>query len=77
MRAYHSKYLLVCAALSLLPFTALQADAYDDLVQAAVDNPARLAASRDRDELRKPGEVIKFLGVQPGMTVLDLVCIGG
>ncbi|MDP6650533.1 MAG: hypothetical protein QGF90_00200 [Gammaproteobacteria bacterium] len=69
--------LLLFIALSILPFTAPQAQNYDALIQAAVDNPARLAASRERDPLRKPAEVIKFMGVQPGMTVLDMVAIGG
>jgi predicted methyltransferase len=64
-------------ALCVLPFTASLAAEYDDLIQAAVDNPARLEASSDRDALRKPAAVIKFMGVQPGMTVLDIVAIGG
>ena len=69
--------LLLFTALSILPFTAPQAQNYDALVQAAVNNAARLEASRERDPLRKPAEVIKFMGVQPGMTVLDMVAIGG
>ncbi|MBL4819454.1 MAG: class I SAM-dependent methyltransferase [Gammaproteobacteria bacterium] len=77
MKPEYSNSLLFIIALCVLPFNASQADAYDDLIQAAVDNPARLEASRNRDALRKPAEVIKFMGVEPGMTVLDLVAIGG
>ena len=72
-----SKSLLLTALLSILPFSALQAQNYDALVASAVNNSARLEASRERDVLRKPAEVIKFMGVQPGDTVLDLIAIGG
>lgn len=77
MQSSYSNVLLLCAALTVLPFAVSQADDYDDLIQAAVDNQARLEANSSRDALRKPAEVIKFMGVQPGMTVLDLVAIGG
>jgi predicted methyltransferase len=73
----HVLFAALFTTLCLLPFNALMADAYDDLVKAAVDNPARLEASKSRDALRKPAEVIKFMGVQPGMTVLDLIATGG
>ena len=64
-------------ALLALPYAAAQADAYDDIVQAAIDEPGRLERNSSRDELRKPDEVIKFFGVQPGMTVLDVLATGG
>ena len=38
---------------------------------------ARSEADRARDEARKPAEVIAFLGIEPGMTVLDLLAAGG
>lgn len=38
----------------------------------AVDNPARSAEDRERDALRRPAEVLEFLQIGPGMTVLDL-----
>ncbi len=77
MKTKYSNWLLLCAALTALPFSTVRADAYDDLIAAALNNPARLETSSARDALRKPGEVIKFMGIQPGMTVLDLVAIGG
>lgn len=77
MKINYSNLFVLCIALCALPFTALQADAYDDLISAAVGNPARLEANSSRDELRKPADVIKFMGVKPGMTVLDLMATGG
>ena len=67
---------LLSVSLLLLPFATSQAAEIDDAIQAALNNPARLAESRIRDEARKPGEVIKFMGTAPGMTVLDLVGMG-
>ncbi|MEE8371308.1 MAG: hypothetical protein V3R73_04105 [Sphingomonadales bacterium] len=46
-------------------------------IKAAVDNPARSEADRKRDAGRKPGEVLSFIGIMPGMTVLDVFSGGG
>lgn len=43
----------------------------------AVASTARPQADRDRDALRKPGEVVVFAGVRPGMTVIELIPGGG
>lgn len=45
--------------------------------EAAVLNSARLQADFARDAGRKPAEVLEFLGVAPGMTVLDMFSGGG
>jgi predicted methyltransferase len=58
-------------ALSLPVFAA------DDPIAAAVANPARTAADRERDARDKPAEVMAFAGVKPGMTVVDLFSAGG
>ncbi len=50
---------------------------YDDLISTALNNPARKESNSSRDDARKPGEVIKFMEVLPGMTVLDMVSNGG
>ena len=47
------------------------------LVDAAVNNPARKEANRSRDAMRKPDEVLKFMGLGAGDTVLDMVSNGG
>jgi len=38
---------------------------------------ARSEADRARDAGRKPAEVIAFLGIEPGMTVIDIFAAGG
>ena len=43
----------------------------------AVANEARPEADRARDTGRKPAEVLEFIGIQPGMTVLDMYSGGG
>ncbi|MBT5186740.1 MAG: class I SAM-dependent methyltransferase [Kordiimonadaceae bacterium] len=68
---------IMCVAISIIPINSSQADDYDDLIKAAMDNPARAEANSSRDAARMPGQVIKFMGVQPGMTVLDMVSNGG
>ena len=71
------KTAIAFVAFSFLTITNVQADAYDDLVKAAVDNPNRVEANSTRDSTRMPGEVIKFMGVMSGNTVLDMVSNGG
>lgn len=51
------------------PQTSIYAD--------AVANEARPEADRERDAGRKPAEVLEFLGITPGMTVLDMFSGGG
>lgn len=43
----------------------------------AVANDARPEADRARDAGRKPAEILEFLDIQPGMTVLDMFSGGG
>jgi predicted methyltransferase len=42
-------------------------------IKAAVADPARPQADRDRDADRKPAESVAFAGVKPGQTVADLI----
>lgn len=44
---------------------------------AALSSPARPDSDRARDAGRKPAEVLEFLGIKPGMTVLDMFTGGG
>jgi predicted methyltransferase len=53
--------------------TESDASAYD----AAVASAARPDSDRARDAGRKPAAVLEFLGVEPGMTVLDMFTGGG
>ncbi|GFZ80331.1 methyltransferase [Pseudohongiella nitratireducens] len=42
-----------------------------------LDNPGRPAADKERDESRQPAEVLDFLGLEEGMTALDVMASGG
>lgn len=44
---------------------------------AALSNALRPDADRERDAARKPGEVLEFAGITPGMTVLDMFTADG
>jgi predicted methyltransferase len=46
-------------------------------IAAAVADPARPPADRDRDANRKPAESIAFAGLQPGQRIADLLPGGG
>lgn len=43
----------------------------------AVNNPARSLADRERDKTSNPNGVLNFIGLKPGMKVLDLFAGGG
>ncbi|MCJ9429153.1 class I SAM-dependent methyltransferase [Kordiimonas marina] len=62
----------VTLALSLALAGQVQADEVTDPVQAAIDSPDRPAIDKQRDAARKPAAIIKFAGIKPGMTVLDV-----
>ena len=64
--------LAVAAANSAAAQTAVKPN-----IQEAIDNPMRPEADRERDAARKPGEVLSFVGLMPGMTVLDVFSGGG
>jgi len=56
------------------------ADAQDDQIarlSAALAAPERSAENKERDAARKPVEVIEFLGIEGGMTALDIFAVGG
>jgi predicted methyltransferase len=46
-------------------------------IAAIVASPDRSAADRDNDARRKPVEMLTFIGVRPGMVVLDVFAGGG
>lgn len=46
-------------------------------LRQALDGPERPQADRDRDAGRKPAQVIEFLGIEPGMNVIDIIAAGG
>jgi predicted methyltransferase len=62
---------------SLLLSVAVPSFAADAAIDAALANPERSAADRERDARDKPGEILALAGVKPGMTVADLFSAGG
>ncbi|MFK7864567.1 MAG: class I SAM-dependent methyltransferase [Pseudohongiellaceae bacterium] len=70
------KSLLSLMAVCLLCNTA--AAALDTAaLERAMSNPDRPAADKERDANRKAPELLDFMGLEEGMTALDLIAIGG
>ena len=67
--------LALLLAVTTTPLTAKQAKAPD--YSAALADPARPAADRERDAARKPAELLAFAEVAPGEQVGDFVMGGG
>jgi predicted methyltransferase len=68
---------LLFAAANLAGGYALAAGSVADVITAAVADPARPQADRDRDVARKPVESLQFSGVKPGDAVADFNASGG
>jgi predicted methyltransferase len=49
----------------------------ESTLTTALAAPSRPQADKGRDTDRKPAQLMTFLGVEPGMTALDAVAIGG
>ena len=49
----------------------------DEKFLNALNSEQRAQADRDRDAGRKPEQVVKFFGIKPGMTVLEILASGG
>ena len=71
-----SKLLLAAAAVLALSTGIAQAKPSPAIV-AAVADKARPEADTKRDADRKPSEMLEFIGVKPGQTVVDLLPGGG
>ncbi|HEX6998861.1 MAG TPA: methyltransferase [Gammaproteobacteria bacterium] len=52
-------------------------DSQEARMRAALASPERSAENKARDAARKPIEVVQFLGIEDGMTVLDVIAAGG
>jgi predicted methyltransferase len=74
-----TKKLLVAAAGLLLTITSsfTQADDLADRINAALSSPQRPEGEQARDQARRPVQVLTFLGVEAGMTVIDVLAGGG
>lgn len=75
-----NRLVLLCllAIGSPLVASVARSDSLDEeALRQALANPAREVADRIRDADRKPVEVLQFLQLEPGMTVLDVYAAGG
>jgi predicted methyltransferase len=61
----------------LLACASQPAGLSDAAISQLLASPDRSAADRANDERRKPQQMLAFIGVQPGMRVLDLGAGGG
>ena len=66
----HSRHLILALALATTPIAAVAA-AQPASIAAAVASDARSPDNVKLDESRKPAELLKFLGLRPGMRVAD------
>jgi predicted methyltransferase len=74
------KQLRSVLALVLLGTLLPVAQAQDEQVtrmRAALAAPERSAESKARDAARKPIETVQFVGIETGMTVIDVIAVGG
>ena len=67
----------VALGLTMTASIASAADAVPPAIQAAVADPARPDADKQRDANRKPGELIAFAGIKSGDHVGDVLAGGG
>lgn len=70
------RHLMAAAAISAA-LIALPALADDDRYAGILAASDRFEGDREKDATRKPAETLALLGVEPGMTVLDLYSGGG
>ncbi len=67
----------IAVSLALLLAAATPLHAAVDPIEAAIAASGRPAADRERDARDHPVEVLRFFGVAPGMTVIDMFAAGG
>jgi len=75
---YNVRSLMILTCVLALSGCATESNAWTvtDLA-AALSGGDRSEADMARDEARKPAEVLVFAGVEPGMTVMDVMAAGG
>src|SRR6478735_6951576 len=71
------KKALFLAGTAILISTAVMAAAPTAKMKAAVTDSSRPPADTQRDENRKPAEMLAFAGITPGKVVVDLLPGGG
>jgi predicted methyltransferase len=69
--------LVLATQLAFVTANAAETSSIHPAIAAAVASPDRPAKDRERDEVRKPAEVLEFIGVRPGHTVVEYFAAGG
>jgi predicted methyltransferase len=67
----------ILSACAMNPAAQAPSTLSDAQIAATVSSPDRTAADRENDKRRKPEQVLGFIGLRPGMVVLDVVAGGG
>ena len=70
-------FLLVLMAALALVCVPVQGQSVASLQATLTNAPGRPDADKARDAGRKPAEVVNFLGIRSGMTVVDLIAAAG
>lgn len=71
------KLLVTTALLALAAPFAASAQTVPAPIAAALADPGRPAADKERDAARHPGELLAFAGIKPGDKVADFIMGGG
>ena len=71
------KLLVTTALFALAAPLAAHAQKVPAPITAALADPARPAADKERDAARHPGELLAFAGIKPGDKVADFIMGGG
>ena len=77
LRKYLSAAAAVCVFGSAVGSIAHAQDEQVARMRTALASPDRPAEDKERDAVRKPIEVVQFLGIETGMTALDVIAVGG
>lgn len=72
-----SRAAALCVLGSALATVACAQDAQVERMRTALASPDRPAEDKERDAVRKPIETVQFLGIEDGMTALDVIAVGG
>jgi predicted methyltransferase len=69
--------LVLAVQLASASAVAAEPSSVHPAIAAAVASPDRPAKDKERDETRRPAEVLEFFGVRPGQTLVEYFAAGG
>lgn len=77
MKSLKAQVVCLVAAIVTLSVPAIAQNAQTERMQAALASAERADADKARDATRRPIQVVQFLGIADGDSVLELVAAGG